>query len=90
MLELPPLMTNKQIQTTHAHTHSKAPKTATFPASFPRGRPEGKGYSLAVGDGTPLEGKAEELILLVLVGVCVGDFCLGCWRVSCFLSPVFQ
>lgn len=51
MLELPPLMTNKQ---THTYTHRTAPKTASFPASFPRGWPEGKGYSLAVDDGTPM------------------------------------
>lgn len=78
MLELPPLMTNKQILT---HTQSRAPKTATFPASFPRGWPEGKGYSLAVDGGTPMEWKGEELNLLVpvcqcasWVVVCVGDF----------------
>lgn len=78
MLELPPLMTNKQILT---HTQSRAPKTATFPASFPRGWPEGKGYSLAVDGGMPMEWKGEELNLLVpvcqcasWVVVCVGDF----------------
>ena len=47
--------------------HSRAPKTATFPASFPRAWPEGKGYSLAVDDGTPMEWKGEELGLLVPV-----------------------
>lgn len=54
MLELPPLMTNVQILT---HMESSAPKPATFPASFPRGWPEGKGYSLLVDDGTPVEWK---------------------------------
>lgn len=54
MLELPPLMTNVQILT---HIESSAPKTATLPASFPRGWPEGKGYSLVVDDGTPVEWK---------------------------------
>lgn len=56
----------------YSHTqHSKAPKTATFPASFPRGWPEGKGYSLAVDDGTLMEWKGEELNLLVPVCQCV-------------------
>lgn len=71
-----PLMTNKQI---HTHAQSRARKPATFPASFPRGWPEGKGYSLAVDDGTPIEWKGEELNLPVpvcqfasWVAVCVG------------------
>lgn len=35
MLELPPLMTNKQILThTHTYTQSRPPKTATFPVSL--------------------------------------------------------
>lgn len=57
MLELPPLMTNKQIH------RERAPQTATFPASFPRGRPEGRGYSLAVDDGALMEWKGEEIDL---------------------------
>lgn len=75
MLELPPLMTNKQILA-HTLRESGAPKAATFPASFPRGWPEGKGYSLAVDDGTPMEWKGEELNLPVPVCQCARSVCV--------------
>lgn len=85
---------------THTHTRSRAPKPATFPASFPRGWPEGKGYSLAVDDGTPVEWKGEELSLPVPVCqfaswvcvLCEGTLspCLSFWRGSWFPSPVSQ
>lgn len=95
MLELPPLMTNKQI---HTHIKRKAPKPATFPASFPRGWPEGKGYSLAVDDGTLMEWKERSstsrcLFVSSLAELFVWgtlSYCLSFWRVSCFPSPVSQ
>lgn len=94
MLELPPLMTNMQIQ---RERERRAPKTATFPASFPRGGPEGKGYSLAVDDGELIEWKGEEINLPLPVCqccclcLCLGTLygCLDSWRVLCFPSPVY-
>lgn len=56
----------------------RAPKTATFPASFPRGWPEGKGYSLAVDGGEPMEWKGEEIGLpLPVCQCCCLCLCVG-------------